>query len=369
MKSYNNLKTISLRSRLARVVERIERVFRAGRSEERILQEFIEFVQDSRDPVKIQRELVASAGRIAGARRVQLFEHVGMGNPPRLIATWPFPSRILGQSDGDDSNAKAYAKPGSNARYGGSDAVDSARSFGEGNSALSLPLRTGGQLIGMLRVDGMRRGRSGWTPAIVRRLTILGALAAAATQSLKASRLTDAATARDPATGLHNANFLAALLSYSLAPDNPTRRNFSLLALSIDQINRIRDELGSVIEPTVVQNAARTLVRTLRASDVSARYDADRFVAVLTGAETANAVKVAESIRHAVAEAGVASAIPFRLSCSIGVAGFPEHADQADDLLDTVFQALEIAVKQGGDRVVVAKRPPDRVVPKPQVTE
>ena len=363
MKSYNKTKTISIRSLLARVVERIERVFRAGRFEERILQEFLEFVQDSRDPVKIQGELTASAGRIAGARRVQLFEHVGMGNPPRLIATWPFPSRILGQKKSDDTNAKLYA--GSKARFSGDDSIDSGRALGEGSSALSLPLRSGGQLIGMLRVDGMKRGRSGWTPAIVRRLSILCALAAAATQSLKSSRLTDAATARDPATGLHNANFLAALLSYSLAADNPTRRKFSLLALSIDQINRIRDELGSVIEPTVLQNAARTLVRTLRASDVTARYDTDRFVAVLTGAETINAVKVAESIRHAVAEAGVATAIPFRLSCSIGVAGFPEHADQADDLLDTAFKALDIAVKQGGDRVVVAKRPPNRVVPRP----
>ncbi len=96
------------------------------------------------------------------------------------------------------------------------------------------------------------------------------------------------------------------------------------------------------------------MIGTLRASDVVARVEHDRFVAVLPGASSDDAPKVAETLRRAIAEACVASALAKPLSVSIGVVSYPEHAREAGPLLAAVSEALTRARSQGEGLIAIA---------------
>ncbi len=194
---------------------------------------------------------------------------------------------------------------------------------------------------------------------MMRKLTVLTSMGAAAERALRSSRKTDLAVARDPVTGLQNTHFMAAYLTHALDLEASPPKPVSLLCVGISKLQRIGEEHGSEMVDAILQCAAQSVVQTVRQSDIVARHD-DRIVVALLSSSVADALRVARSVQHAIFEAGVASAVSFKLTCSVGVAGFPEHAHDAESLLDAVFAAYETARQTRKERVSL---PPGFVMP------
>jgi diguanylate cyclase (GGDEF)-like protein len=102
-----------------------------------------------------------------------------------------------------------------------------------------------------------------------------------------------------------------------------------------------------------------------------ARYGGDEFVIILPGFDLTTADRVAEEIRRAIREQSflrgrfswAAGAVEFRgpLTCSIGVAVYPEHVPREgssdhrrNQLLRASDRAMYAAKAAGKDRVVLA---------------
>lgn len=322
-------------------------------AQDRIVHQFALAAQELREPAELHAQFVACAGRLAEAERVELLQDQGPGRPVSVVATWPPEFRVSAALQ--PKPAAGSAPAALDGRPLNSDEFQAfTDSHGRGRSSLLLvPMRCGGGLMGTLKIWAKLDKKRTWHPKLVRKLTILATLAGACERALKSARLTDIAIARDPVTGLQSAQFLGAYLAQALDPETPRYSSMVLICIGLSRLPRIRDEHGAEVVDAMLQRVARTIVQTVRGSDIVARHD-DRIVIALGGAKLADALKVARSVEHAIFEAGVVSAVSFRLSSAIGIAAFPDHAHDAESLLEAVFSAQEMAKQSRRDRIHLA---------------
>ncbi len=157
-----------------------------------------------------------------------------------------------------------------------------------------------------------------------------------------------------PIAVLHDATFLNAVLPYALGQAKRHREPLSLLCVAVDRLSAIRQLHGDEVADAAVRRVAETVGATLRASDVVARLDDDRIIAVLPDAAAIHAARVAELIRGAIEAAGAASPTMPTLTASIGMASYPAHAHDALSLIDAADAAMVRAERQGRNRVASA---------------
>jgi len=99
----------------------------------------------------------------------------------------------------------------------------------------------------------------------------------------------------------------------------------------------------------------------LRESDTAARVGGDEFVVLLpdTG-KLDDAVNVAQKIREQMERPfTMEDGTVLEISCSIGVAMYPDQADEARDLLRFGDDAMYLAKKHGRNAVAVFGASPD----------
>jgi predicted signal transduction protein with EAL and GGDEF domain len=66
----------------------------------------------------------------------------------------------------------------------------------------------------------------------------------------------------------------------------------------------------------------------------------------------------AERVKNIMAQARFTQVgLNVTITCSFGVASYPEHADSPEDLFCSALDAIEQAVEKGGNRVTVAEFP------------
>ncbi len=153
---------------------------------------------------------------------------------------------------------------------------------------------------------------------------------------------------------VHDATFLNAVLPFALGQSRRHAEPLALLCLKLDRLGAIRDILGTSMADRLVHDLARIVGSIVRSSDIVARLEDDRIVALLVRSRTEGARKVARGIVRAVRESGLGSPHLPGVSVSIGLAGFPDLASDAAALLDIADEAMTTARAEGGDRIVEA---------------
>ena len=153
----------------------------------------------------------------------------------------------------------------------------------------------------------------------------------------------------DALTGLANRTSLAPALEQAI---ERTRRHRSKLAgvfMDLDGFKQINDMHGHAAGDAFLQEVARRLRRTLRASDVVARLGGDEFFVVLEQMQDAPAVErvvsklAAEVLRPYELFGGVKA----RVSASLGVSIFPDDAGDAATLMAHADKAMYAAKRAG----------------------
>jgi diguanylate cyclase (GGDEF)-like protein len=142
----------------------------------------------------------------------------------------------------------------------------------------------------------------------------------------------------DDLTHLYNTRFLEVVLEREMQGDRP----FSVLFLDLDRFKQVNDQYGHLIGSKLLVEVGRVLKACVRDQDIVARYGGDEYVAVLLGVDSGGALKVAERIRRSVEDhAFLAREGPrVRITVSIGLASYPEHASQKAEVLDLADRAM-----------------------------
>lgn len=156
----------------------------------------------------------------------------------------------------------------------------------------------------------------------------------------------------DGLTGLPNQRYFEEELRRRVAEARRYGATFSLLAVQIDNFQRVRG-LDVKSGPLVLKATAQLFRSAVRESDLVAKYADDMFVAMLTSSALSESLHPARRLRNAVAscERVGRAALP-GFTVSVGAAeAMP--GDVAESLLSRTFAACRAASGAGGDRIYI----------------
>jgi two-component system cell cycle response regulator len=147
----------------------------------------------------------------------------------------------------------------------------------------------------------------------------------------------------DPVTGLYGERFFAVTLAARVAA---ARRHLRPVAVVLVEVaSGVKEGEMSGADPNLV---SAHVTATLREADTACHLDRDRFGLVLEDTPENGAVWTVERVRRAL------SVERKDLTLWAGVACYPAHAFDADDLLARASAALEAAKEWRQDRIEVA---------------
>jgi two-component system cell cycle response regulator len=153
----------------------------------------------------------------------------------------------------------------------------------------------------------------------------------------------------DDVTEVYNARFLLQATAHEIQRAERYGRDLSLLFLDLDRFKLVNDRYGHLTGSEVLRRLSRVLQDCIRQVDTLARYGGDEFTVLLGDTGNEEGMVIAERIRRTVQETLFQGGrgTPIRLTISIGVATFPEHAGDRDSLLDAADKAMYRAKSLG----------------------
>ena len=165
---------------------------------------------------------------------------------------------------------------------------------------------------------------------------------------------------RDPMTGLYNRRFLREFLGRELIRARRSGAGLAAIMMDLDHFKRVNDSFGHEAGDLVLIEVATLLKSSIRGSDMVCRFGGEEFVLVLTDATPASALRRCEEIQAAIKRLeptyrGHSLGHP---TASFGVALFPDHAEDADTLINASDKALYEAKGAGRDCIVTTNSSP-----------
>ena len=139
---------------------------------------------------------------------------------------------------------------------------------------------------------------------------------------------------RDPLTGLYNRHRFQQELARTMLDTDRHHLQCAVMFFDLDEFKTINDSYGHRTGDALLIRVAGEIGALVRRNEVLARLGGDEFAILLPGVQGKEAEALAERIVRAIAQ------IPFRfegqnlrLTTSLGIAYYPEHAADADDLV------------------------------------
>ncbi|MFZ2311891.1 MAG: diguanylate cyclase [Methylobacter sp.] len=144
----------------------------------------------------------------------------------------------------------------------------------------------------------------------------------------------------DELTGLANRRLFAEQLQQAINMAHRTKLSVSLFYLDLDRFKFVNDSMGHAVGDEVLKETARRISSTLRNSDIAVRLGGDEFALVLPETDAHGAAPVAEKILKKLREPYIVEEMEFTLGASIGIAVYPQNADNADTLVHLADTAM-----------------------------
>ncbi|WP_173980046.1 bifunctional diguanylate cyclase/phosphodiesterase [Magnetospirillum sp. UT-4] len=152
----------------------------------------------------------------------------------------------------------------------------------------------------------------------------------------------------DALTGLPNRTLLMDRLEHGIAVARREAHRLAVLFLDLDRFKAVNDSLGHDAGDRLLREVAARIVASLRRTDTVARMGGDEFVVLLEPAGPADDIaRTAEAVIAALDQPVDLGVESVRVTTSVGIAVFPETAEDAVSLLKQADTAM-YAAKKGG---------------------
>lgn len=152
----------------------------------------------------------------------------------------------------------------------------------------------------------------------------------------------------DQLTGLPNRSLFFDRLEQSLVQAKRHKQKVATLFLDLDGFKPINDTYGHDAGDQLLQEVARRLLGCVREADTVARIGGDEFIILLAEvAEAKNAAQVAEKILASLAGPVALNNAECKIGGSIGIALFPDDAEDGETLLKNADNGMYLAKSEG----------------------
>lgn len=229
-----------------------------------------------------------------------------------------------------------------------------SRSDDDWTSLISAPLMVKDRVLGVLNVNNKKSGEP-FTSGDLKMLMALAQLAAISIQNARTYQ--NAIT--DRLTSLYNFGYFREHLDRTIAECAESGETLCLLMFDIDHFKNFNDVNGHELGNVALVGVASLCIENSRQAgdrvpDLVARYGGEEFMILLRGVSVDFAAHVAERVRTAVESEsfpGGENQPGGRVTISIGVAAYPVHASNGDELINKADEALYEAKRGGRNRV------------------
>jgi diguanylate cyclase (GGDEF)-like protein len=216
----------------------------------------------------------------------------------------------------------------------------------EAHATCCVPLVVGGRLIGAVQATRVGAdyadGSRDFSPQEVKATELvcrsLGRALANAIAHYNATRQ----SLVDDLTRLYNVRYLYQTLDNEIRRARRYGSSVSVVFMDLDGFKLVNDAYGHRAGSVTLTEVASVITMLVRDADVVARFGGDEFVMMLPESSAQQATQMAERVRAEIAahrfNGGVGADI--YLTASFGVASFPEHATEAEKLIELADSAM-----------------------------
>lgn len=206
--------------------------------------------------------------------------------------------------------------------------------------------------IGYVELRGRARRL---TKAEVELVEIVANQLALALENLRLTRLVERLEPVDKLTGLRTTAHFRERLAAEMARARRYRLSLSLVIVDLDSFGAFNSRYGTDAGDALLRAMGRFLRTGVRNRiDLVCRCGGEEFALLLPSTSLSGASILAERLRESIGATrfrGEDDEKLGRITVSVGVASYPDHGDEDDDLLGAARRALRAAQRTGGNRV------------------
>jgi diguanylate cyclase (GGDEF)-like protein len=230
---------------------------------------------------------------------------------------------------------------------------------GEASGDIVVPVRAEGTVIAVLHLVRL----APFTPEDRQFLEIVAAQVALALGRIKLITSLETLSITDALTGIANRRHWDLRLAEEVARAQRYRYPLAVLMVDIDHFKQINDRYGHQIGDFVLQQVVQRLRQNLRRTDFVARYGGEEFGVLAPQTSLESARILSERLRRAIHSepitvTGTNGPVAIPVTISVGVAVFPDHAQNESDLVAAADAALYQAKQAGRNCVRMADTAP-----------
>jgi diguanylate cyclase (GGDEF)-like protein len=198
--------------------------------------------------------------------------------------------------------------------------------------SICVPMQAQGEVIGLFHLRwkalSMPRGIDQLAATVAEQVTL----------SLSNLMLRDnlrSQSIRDPLTGVFNRRYMEEAFAHELHRAVRRSQSIGVILLDVDHFKTINDTFGHAYGDRLLKTLAAYFNNRLRGEDILCRYGGEEFIILLPDTNLENAIMLAEKLRQEIQviepELSIQPLEPIHIS--LGVAAFPEHGRNAEELI------------------------------------
>ena len=160
---------------------------------------------------------------------------------------------------------------------------------------------------------------------------------------------------RDYLTGLYNRRYFNEVAQDLINISKRKKEVFAVIMIDIDKFKNVNDTYGHSVGDEVIKTLSKTILETVRESDVVSRYGGEEFALLLPFTEKEGAFKIAEKIRQNVEDKKITfdDGKVIQFTVSLGVDFIRSSDENIEESLSRADSALYIAKGSGRNKVIV----------------
>jgi diguanylate cyclase (GGDEF)-like protein len=219
------------------------------------------------------------------------------------------------------------------------------------STVVSAPLIAKNSLFGVI-IALNDKDRRPFTEDDVHLLTIMANQAAIAFENYILYKKLEVESITDGLTGIYNYRFLIRSINLEMKRARRFGYACAFVMIDVDNLKEYNDRHGHLSGSRALRDIAQVITKNCREIDLVAKYGGDEFALLLPHTGLEGALRLGERMLKAIRHFKFDGVTPEMLTCSMGVAVYPDDARTVETLIERADAALYLAKSQGKNSVV-----------------